>query len=1040
MSSSEPTSEPAYTATAEVVYASAGTGKTWSLTQRYRDALERGAEPGAILATTFTRLASAEILNRVLTELATHSATGAEVLTRFCRGADALHVSTIDSFLSAITSAYRYRTGIPYGVRLTDSGSPEVQRLLSTSLTQALASVDRPALADLLAQLEPGRDISAPAAKLVSSVMQMQALYVESGDEAWRQFDAPPVELWRYATVADRLDVASEAAGGNPSLQKLLDKCAAACRSQHPPEPGTETAFNIAAAGTYSRKEVPDEVRAACSDYRDISIAALRFDTAAKTHGLANLLSRLTPVFTEERLSAGLALFEDVTRAAAAIVEAEGAASVWQRMRWSVTHLMLDEFQDTSRLQWRVLLPLARHCMASGAAGGLFVVGDTKQAIYGWRGGCAAIMSTLPEQLLGIQQSHLKKNYRSSQVVLDFVNHIFENLDSNTEFRTLDAETAAAWSSAFRRHVANDASRPGCVVIFESPADGEPEADDGDDETPARCTPHVACVADRVAELRRSHPGATIGVLAQRVKWVRSVVAELHARNIPTTGEGGEQPDEDPAITRVLAMLTLIDHPGDSVCELAVRNSPIADAFGLQADEPLDSWLRGMRRQLVEQGYAATIAMALQRLTANGQLSSAQVERLTLLARAADAFDARGGGRPIEFVREVRHTSFPVQAGSAVRVMTVHAAKGLQFDAVVVADIDRQMPGTLPEAIPIRKDPTGPIIGVTCWPNKQLQADDDTFKKAADDWRAEQVQEGLNNLYVALTRARQCLVLVLPAAGRHRLSGATVVRTGANLPSSAEGMPGDRTIYTSGDLNWTLTRAPEPEVERIAVPQPSFTAGGSHTRRYLPVRSPSMSESATIRGADLFQATGFEGRSHGTAVHAMFSTVKWLDEHSPLDAELVDALAAAGAISGATDDRLPPLLATFRAMLSRPVLAALLSRSSWPPGDDAEVWRERRFTVAGANALTTGVFDRVVVTRRGGRPVKAEILDFKTDLPGADGAARLIALYAGQMAAYQTAAASMLNLAENQVSARLVLVGTGEVVLMPGGDSGGTTS
>ena len=97
------------------------------------------------------------------------------------------------------------------------------------------------------------------------------------------------------------------------------------------------------------------------------------------------------------------------------------------RLNGHVAHLLLNEFQDTSALQWRVLRPFVQR-VVGGADRSLFCVGNVKQAIYGWRGGVAEIFDAVDEEFGPLPVRALNESFRSSLVVIDCVNRVFENI------------------------------------------------------------------------------------------------------------------------------------------------------------------------------------------------------------------------------------------------------------------------------------------------------------------------------------------------------------------------------------------------------------------------------------------------------------------------------------------------------------------------------------------------------------------------------------------------------------------------------------
>jgi len=128
--------------------------------------------------------------------------------------------------------------------------------------------------------------------------------------------------------------------------------------------------------------------------------------------------------FHGRRAAAGGRRFDDITRALAAGL-AGLAAGFDYRTDGRLGHLLLDEFQDTSTGQWAVLRPLAGRAMAGGT---FFGVGDVKQAIYGWRGGRAALLDRLPAELGIAAVLDMDESRRSAQSVVDVANRVFPTL------------------------------------------------------------------------------------------------------------------------------------------------------------------------------------------------------------------------------------------------------------------------------------------------------------------------------------------------------------------------------------------------------------------------------------------------------------------------------------------------------------------------------------------------------------------------------------------------------------------------------------
>ncbi len=177
-----------------------------------------------------------------------------------------------------------------------------------------------------------------------------------------------------------------------------------------------------------------------------------------QTESTFELLARFDQHFTALRRSRQAMLFSDLSYKLARELPALGPevmTEVYFRLDGRVNHLLIDEFQDTSLNQWQVLAPMVEEVAAQGETDrSAFIVGDTKQSIYSWRGGCAELFDDVEAQLkaCGLETESLNESYRSSPIVLDAVNMVFGSLQSNAALVD-DAVAAKRWGAQFQDHV-----------------------------------------------------------------------------------------------------------------------------------------------------------------------------------------------------------------------------------------------------------------------------------------------------------------------------------------------------------------------------------------------------------------------------------------------------------------------------------------------------------------------------------------------------------------------------------------------------------
>ncbi len=1080
-----------------VIRASAGSGKTFALSSRYLKLLRLGAQPDEILATTFTRKAAGEILGRVLLRLAeaASSEAGAAALERdlgagrvdlaLAQGLllrlrehiGALAISTLDSFFHRMAGCFRFELGLPRQPMIVAESHPVVRQLRREAIDAMLGDEAPEVLIGLLRRLHHDAAQRRVTDAIDEVVGTLYPVYRQTAESAWHQLAAPPT--LEREQVIDAVGLLRDAEGELPDARFAKAWRGDLVAAERGDWEGFLCGGLASKIGggveTYYKKEIPAGLVAA---YRPLIVharASIVKRVAEQTEATYGLLARFDAHYARLRREHAVLLFSDLplmlvrrvgagsggdptlrsrTRSESAWEEETlpGMEALYYRLDSRVQHLLLDEFQDTSPLQWRVLRPFAEEIRAGegslvrdGApARSFFCVGDVKQAIYGWRDGCAEVFDQVLEDLhlpAGIVQER-SESRRTAQVVLDVVNEVFGSVADSPPLVEL-REHAERWACGFRRHTAYDRAKPGYVRI-----DASPETGEGEDARAA----HLDFVVERVAELAVAHPSRTIGVLVRTNATAASLLHKLRTLGLAASGEGGAPLTSDPAVETLLSVLTLADHPGHTAAAHAVRHSPLgevlfgraggerASAAAREASERGDGHAttpashpdafsegergpertatevaRGVRRALLDHGYAGAITRWAEHLS--GHCNARSVERLVQLIELAEQYDAVATLRARDFVRFVEATTVEDPSPAAVRVMTVHKAKGLEFDAVVLTELGGLIGQTGRTTLwQYRPTPTAESVAVYRSVRKELRPivaeHQPNIVEAYEQEVGRRVGDDLSSLYVAMTRPRHALHVVLEpltrtksgwgSPGLSNACAASVLRHA--LTDVSDPRPAGL-LMERGEAGWDDRAgvapgvAPAVESPPISDPAPvEVRLRGGAARRGWGVVSPSrLVEGPTVRAGELVSLRGRVARERGTDVHDELAGVGWLDE--------VDESA---------------LSEPVRQALARPAVRELFERPA--AGDGAELWRERAFAVRLGGRLLRGRFDRVVLTNDG-----ATVIDFKTDRAG--GRLReIVDHYRPQMAAYRGAVARMRGIPEERVAVKLAFVNEGVVV------------
>ena len=1069
-----------------VIRASAGSGKTYQLSNRYLDLVHHDFKSDAILATTFTRKAAGEILERILRRLALAATNANEakslsaglhyeeekqitlsrarsLLKALCRSLHRVSVSTIDSFFNRIASSFRLELRLPLNPQLVDAASPLAVQVRAAAIDAMLGDTDLNTLIDLLKRLHHDSAQRKVTEALDEIVTGLYEIFRATRREDWHQLRAgQPMSAVEFAAAIGQLNEIAEDAANKPVAQGIRTNRDAILAGDWKALLGKGIAVKVIEAGSeaiFSRKPVPSRVIEVISTFIDHAKAVMLTQLAQQTSATYDLLARFDAHYTRLRDQHRVLLFSDLPHKLARELPARGddlLTEICYRLDSSVGHLLLDEFQDTSFEQWKVLGPFAQEIASfSDGSRTFFCVGDIKQAIYGWRGGRAELFDRIVGelQLPAESQVSLDVSFRSSQIVLDAVNEVFTSLPASDAWKDeLDRAEATQWAGGFAEHNAHK-NLPGYVEFIASPAvemvsNDSHDRSDGDEDEAEMPQEHEDFVARNIARLSADASGRSIGVLVSRNKTVDALIFRLRALGVDASAEGAGALVGDPAVDVVLSALTLADHPGHSAAAFHVLNSPLGPIVDLTNSRgpQCDRIAHHIRNDVFSRGFAAVIADWARRLAPSCDKQS--VQKLTQLVELADRFEPGITPRMRDFVDAAERARIEEPSQSQVRVMTIHKSKGLEFDIVVLPELGKRM-GSVTAGVGVmveRDRGSDEVLAVYRGTSKQVRALSPQLQRAYDQERMRRLRDDLCALYVAMTRARHALHLIaepvkrtksgaLSTKGISDQSFASVLRHGLCEDADAELPAGDQQLYSHGNSRWFERSQPagiareQPAVVAFAAPCLAPVSDFSR-RTWRQVAPSSLHGGGIVRVADLLDVGSDHARLRGTLIHAWFELIKWIDGPASLPSDETLLAKARSVLPAARRDGawLAQQIAEFRRMIAKPKIAAALTKRSAANGESDELWRERSFAVHQGDALLRGSFDRVVVTRRGGQAVSAHVLDFKTDgLDGSpDSLAERMEHYRPQLAAYRAALTSMLGIEVSRIRASLLFVAVGE--------------
>ena len=1068
-----------------LIRASAGTGKTYRLAIRYIKLLSDGAQPEYILATTFTRKAAGEILSRVLTKLSqavldederatlgrdlacdTLDANRCqEMLLTMIRQLHRLQICTLDSFYSRLATTFSLELGLPIVWSMVDESQQEQLRIRAVERWLQQGTIGNSVqLASLLAKGKADRSVNL---LLHDVIKDLYSIYQQTDAAAWTAVAAPPrlsnAELTSLIEKLDTVERPSKKSWDN-AIKKDVQRIA---NEDWPTLIGGGIAAKILQGDdNYYGSQIEGELRDVYQQFIRHARAELVGQVIRQTHATWELLHDFDALYEQIKVDTGTLRFDDITHALGRLNETFDDGRLAYRLDSRVRHLLLDEFQDTSLEQWQVLQPFAERVNTSAAGSSFFCVGDTKQAIYGWRGGVAEIFDDLERELVDLQVESMNLSWRSSPVVIDTVNRVFGRLTDHPRLETL-AEPVSHWQSMYEEHRAQHVDRPGHVRLIVAPLptvetdtaeqDGDPQpTTDSRSKKSAKPTISKAVqqqatlefTADYISEMVSAAPGRSVGVLTRSNDVVARLMFELRMRGVPASEEGGNPLTDSAAVQCVMSALRLADHPGDSIASFHVAQSPLGPVLGLSPDDDRQAVVacsRRIRRELMSKGYGQTLEEWC--LEIRDQGTSRDKSRLEQLVQLGYEFQSQATLRTASFLKRVESQSVSAPSAAPVRVMTIHQAKGLQFDAVVLAELESHIGGRGPTCVVRRPRPTAKADAVIRYCAKEIQQLLPTdLQTAFEDAEFRRVREDLCVMYVAMTRAVHALHMIVAPSTSSRQKSASGLLCATLAPD--QGVAAEQVLYEDGDADWAQ------QLESVAVPQPPATGGvgrvelaemDSPRRRSLRRTAPSSLEGTNrVSGSQLFGNNSADALRRGTLFHEWCEQIQWL---KPSDPD-VAGLRSLAQKHHASSEEIEEGLAEWQAMLTHPEMVQLLSRSSYADPDFLElpdeitqqlaasdmrvqVETECPIAVRDGDCLVSGTIDRLVLVYAGDVLLAADIIDFKTDRVTAEDASGLAArvdYYRGQLESYRWAAGRIHGLPAQQIACRLAFLSAGVVV------------
>lgn len=697
-------------------------------------------------------------------------------------------------------------------------------------------------------------------------------------------------------------------------------------------------------------------------------------------------------------------------------------------------HWLLDEFQDTSTLQWHAIENLIDEVLQDQSGQrSFFYVGDVKQAIYGWRGGDPELFEYVQRKYGGapdnavIQRRSLAQSWRSSPPLIDTVNAVFNNLRAHD--LPIDTRVWDRWETSWEKHKTAKVEEPGFAGLYSLPRQ---KGESNSEREKAR----FRVALEILRTIRPIERNLTAAALVRTNEQGRRLADFLRREDIPVLYAGSFSILDNPVTAAFVSLIKLAEHPGDTYSWQHLRMTPLIDNGTDHSKSPPPEFIAKQLDSIGKHGFEFFLKSWLARID-NDAMTDFEKRRLRDLLNAAREFDATGNRCTTDFLQFLEEYAVEdTGSADAIQIMTVHKAKGLQFDMVVLPALDRKNGIDSVDASGLHVEKAESTDRQPRWvldmPRKDITQADKVLSATLDRMKVDAAYEELCNLYVAMTRAKHGLYMITTKPGKTSQSvyPSTVLTAGLKNTSPEKDTSSAQTvscIYTAGNSDW-YKKAQKPassQTDQAAHPlriEPQTFYNRQRYRRGIP-----SGDEETVMHANLFFKPGAKDfADFGKALHAFMSYIKWYGPGLDLPSIYDHALQLLDVSAEVAEDAFKQM----KHALSFPTVQKALSRTGTAK---QMVWLEKRFELILNNTWISGCFDRVVIEyNRDDAPVAAEIIDYKTSIIGnQQDLIKKSQSYANQLQIYRQALARMIDLPEEKIRTLLIFTRTGNVVELP---------
>lgn len=1033
-----------------VISAAAGSGKTFRLTLRYIKLLHIGVPPEKIIALTFTKKAAGEIFNKIIDRLLIWSSDEStmladcrvdkiegmskekvfELLKKIIDSQHRISISTLDSFFFKILQSFPYEYAVNSNLEIIDENSSYdiLEKTLRELLLRELSEDEKKTLFEAFKQATFGKE----EVKIYKVILDFVKDHYGSFKKlpygnAWGNPKIASDELKKEFKVdISKAQLMLEGKEIETKVFAQFEKAiltANEFNKETLPDDSVSTLFDriascdggLTSIGESRNENKPISIKFGRQYYEfDAEIiytAAMKYlsciidSKLEKSKGIYNALKLYNDKYINNIKSNGQLAFDDILSflqgktLTTKTTQEPNQLYIDYRLDSRYDHWLIDEFQDTSKSQWNVVSNLIDEVMSDNAQKrSFFYVGDVKQAIYSWRGGDSYLFDEVKDNYKErLEDEKLIKSYRSSKAVIDTVNKIFDNLDKIVE---ISPEVISLWNKNWCTHKTAKTDEGYCSV-YEIDKKKCPE--EFDSKLPLKE------IVDILNDVKPLEKDLSIGILVLRNKDADEVEKYLTNNSIPCSKEGSFSLVSSPAVQLLLSLIKIIHHPEDTIALGMIELSLLLkllpnDGERLRQNDAVKLLLNELHK-LGFVGFTEKWAGQIKKNVLEKDSTLHEI-RLDQMVYAAELYGNRDFDT-IAFIKYIENYKIPVKTeDKCVQIITVYKAKGLEYDMVILPklSVGKTIVNTqLSDGIHLLTDNYNKTDSAVLLPPRDYAISDPALSERIARLDVKYCYEQLCVLYVAITRAKKALYIFSETdSDKSKAIHLSTVINKLLTPS-----------YKTGNPDWHQNVKDTKIRRHIELkPKPINLIKTSLMKSSSPSKTKKLDIGAFLPDSDN------KALSLGKCIHELFEHIQWAD-----DSDINQLLNMIRFDNQYNKEILESSKLKVREVLKNAEINKLLSN----PTTDAELWREKEFSLLVGEEWVKGRFDRVIIEKdNNGKVCSATLIDYKYEEHLSEEEVK--SRYQPQINQYRLALSKLLKIPQDSICAFLILVRTSSII------------